>query len=93
MAIYQDLADRFGYDGRYNSVKRFVRRLCATEPPEQFDRLEFAPGEEVQVDYGQGHVLDLLRLPASGWPLTLPGCYTSCVGAIAAKIVEVVGVK
>jgi transposase len=53
MAIYQDLVDRFGYDGAYNSVKRFVRRLCAYEP-EQFDRLEFAPGEEVQVDYGEG---------------------------------------
>ena len=53
MSIYQDLVDRFGYDGAYNSVKRFVRRLCAREP-EQFDRLEFAPGEEVQVDYGEG---------------------------------------
>ena len=51
--IYQDLVDRFGYDGRYNSVKRFVRRLCAAKP-EQFDRLEFAPGEEVKVDYGEG---------------------------------------
>lgn len=53
MAIYQDLVDRFGFDGAYNSVKRFVRRLCEVKP-EQFDRLEFAPGEEVQVDYGEG---------------------------------------
>ena len=52
-AIYQDLVDQFGYGGRYNSVKRFVRRLCLRDP-EQFDRLEFAPGEEVQVDYGEG---------------------------------------
>ena len=61
MAIYQDLVDRFGYDGAYNSVKRFVRRLCASEP-EQFDRLEFAPGEEVQVDYGEGA---LTRVPGT----------------------------
>ena len=53
MAIYQDLVDRFGFEGRYNSVKRFCRAL-RTQAPEQFDRLEFLPGEEAQVDYGEG---------------------------------------
>jgi len=52
-AIYQDLVDSFGFDGRYNSVKRFCRAL-RTQAPEQFDRLEFVPGEEAQVDYGEG---------------------------------------
>ncbi len=52
-AIYQDLVDRHGYEGTYNSVKRFVAQLRRKEP-EQFDRLSFAPGEEMQVDYGQG---------------------------------------
>jgi len=52
-AIYQDLVDQFGFTHRYNSVKRFVRSL-KREEPEQFDRLEFLPGEEAQVDYGQG---------------------------------------
>ena len=52
-AIYQDLVDRFGFAGAYNSVKRFVRRLSEREP-EQFDRLEFSAGEEAQVDYGEG---------------------------------------
>ena len=52
-AIYQDLVDRFGFSARYNSVKRFVRSLRRVEP-EQFDRLEFVPGEEAQVDYGEG---------------------------------------
>jgi hypothetical protein len=47
------LVDRFGFASRYNSVKRFCRGL-RTEAPEQFDRLEFLPGEEVQVDYGEG---------------------------------------
>jgi hypothetical protein len=50
-AIYQDLVDRFGFAAGYNSVKRFAGTVVAKEP-EQFDRLEFAPGEEVQVDYG-----------------------------------------
>ncbi|SHN45024.1 Transposase [Duganella sacchari] len=52
-AIYQDLVDRFGFAAGYNSVKRFAGAVVAKEP-EQFDRLEFAPGEEVQVDYGEG---------------------------------------
>lgn len=53
MAIYQDLVDQHGFTGAYNSVKRFAGGLCKHEP-EQFDRLEFAPGEEAQVDYGEG---------------------------------------
>jgi len=53
MAIYQDLVDTHGFTGAYNSVKRFAGGLCKHEP-EQFDRLEFAPGEEAQVDYGEG---------------------------------------
>jgi transposase len=52
-AIYQELVDRFGFTARYNSVKRFCRALRRREP-EQFDRLEFLPGEEAQVDYGEG---------------------------------------
>jgi transposase len=53
MAIYQDLVDKHGFGAAYNSVKRFAAGLCAREP-QQFDRLEFAPGEEAQVDYGEG---------------------------------------
>lgn len=52
-AIYQDLVDQHGFGGAYNSVKRFVNRLRHKQP-EQFDRLEFLPGEEMQVDYGEG---------------------------------------
>ncbi len=48
-AIYQDLTDNHGFTGAYNSVKRFVGQLRHREP-EQFDRLEFLPGEEMQVD-------------------------------------------
>ena len=52
-AIFQDLVDAHGYSGAYNSVKRFVRAL-RKKTPEQFDRLSFLPGEEMQVDYGEG---------------------------------------
>ncbi|MCU0932433.1 MAG: IS21 family transposase [Serpentinimonas sp.] len=52
-AIFQDLVDQHGFAGQYNSVKRFVAKLRHKEP-EQFDRLSFLPGEEMQVDYGEG---------------------------------------
>jgi len=62
MAIYQELVDAHGFTARYNSVKRFCRTLRRREP-EQFDRLEFLPGEEAQVDYGEGAPT---RHPTSG---------------------------
>jgi len=52
-AIYQDLVDSHSFTGAYNSVKRFAAKLRHKEP-EQFDRLSFLPGEEMQVDYGEG---------------------------------------
>ncbi len=52
-AIYQDLVEQVSFTHKYNSVKRFVRGLKRKDP-EQYDRLEFLPGEEAQVDYGQG---------------------------------------
>ena len=61
MAIYQDLVDRHGFTGAYNSVKRFAGGLRERQL-EQFDRLEFAPGEEAQVDYGEGA---LTRVPGT----------------------------
>lgn len=53
ISIYQDLVERFGFTHRYNSVKRFVRTLKVREP-ERFDVLESLPGEEAQVDFGEG---------------------------------------
>ena len=51
--IYQDLVAEHGFDGSYESVKRYVRKLSeAYELP--FRRIELAPGKEVQVDYGTG---------------------------------------
>jgi transposase len=53
VSIYQDLVEGYGFSHRYNSVKRFVAHLRRREP-ERFDVLEYLPGEEAQVDYGQG---------------------------------------
>jgi hypothetical protein len=54
MAIWQDLVDDHGFTGRYNSVKRFVRKQRGVASPEARVVIETAPGEEAQVDYGEG---------------------------------------
>ena len=53
VSVYQDLVERFAFEHKYNSVKRFCRALRRKNPT-QYDRLEFPPGEEAQVDYGLG---------------------------------------
>ena len=51
--IWQDLASERGFAGSYSSVKRFVRKLGKVSPL-PFRRMECAPGEEAQVDFGRG---------------------------------------
>ncbi|HEY5912158.1 MAG TPA: IS21 family transposase [Verrucomicrobiae bacterium] len=50
--IYQDLVTERQFAGSYYAVRRFVlRRVGAQELP--FRRMECAPGQELQVDFGQ----------------------------------------
>jgi transposase len=51
--IWQDLAADHNFTAGYDSVKRFVRGL-GIEPAAPFRRLESAPGEQAQVDFGSG---------------------------------------
>jgi transposase len=51
--IFQDLVSEHGFAGKYPSVRRFVHRLQQSQPL-PFRRLECAPGEEAQVDFGTG---------------------------------------
>jgi len=51
--IHQELVGDHGFAGGYQSVKRFVRRL-EKEAPVPYRRMEFAPGEQLQVDFGTG---------------------------------------
>ena len=51
--IYQDLVSEHKFAGGYDSVKRFVRQLQQANPL-PFRRLESEPGQEAQVDFGQG---------------------------------------
>lgn len=56
--IFQDLVTDHAFTGSYYSVRRFVARLDATPAP-PFRRVECAPGEEAQVDFGSGAVIVL----------------------------------
>jgi transposase len=54
IAIWQSLADDYGYAGSYSSVRRFVQKLRGASQPEARAVIVTAPGEEGQVDYGTG---------------------------------------
>jgi len=64
MAIWQDLVDQCGFTGGYQSVRRFVRKLEGiSSSPDACAIIETAPGEEAQVDYGEG---PMVRDPQTG---------------------------
>jgi transposase len=63
MGIWQDLVDQSGFTGGYQSVKRYVRQLRGGASPEPRAVIVTAPGEEAQVDYGDG---PMVRDPVSG---------------------------
>ena len=63
MAIYQDLVDDHGFRHRYASVKRYVRALRGAAAPVAHPVIQTLPGEEGQVDYGEG---PLVRDPVTG---------------------------
>ena len=63
MAIWQDLVDQHGFAARYASVRRFVRGLRAATAAPVHPVIRTAPGEEAQVDYGDG---GMVRHPETG---------------------------
>src|SRR5438874_8475665 len=63
MAIWQDLVDGQGFPAGYASVMRFVRQLRGAAAPEAHAVIQTPPGEEGQVDYGDG---PMVRHPVTG---------------------------
>jgi transposase len=63
MAIWQDLVSDYGFQARYSSVRRYVARLRGSQAPEERAVIETPPGEEAQVDYGEG---PMVRHPETG---------------------------
>ena len=62
-AIWQELVDDHGFTAGYQSVKRFVRKLYGSIPRPACAVIETPPGEESQVDYGDG---PMVRDPNTG---------------------------
>ncbi len=52
--IYQDLVSECQFQGNYHSVRRYVRRRHGSQAELPYRRMECGPGEEMQVDFGQG---------------------------------------
>lgn len=63
MGVYQDLVDDHGFEAKYASVRRFVRRLMKRGRRDHHPILSALPGEEAQVDYGEG---PMVRHPKTG---------------------------
>jgi hypothetical protein len=87
-AIWQDLVDQHGFGGSYESVKRFVRKLRGSAVRLAHPTIVTEPGEEAQVDWGEG---PLVRDPLTGksrrtrlFAMTL-GCSRKSVWLLAWK--------
>ncbi|MBS0365919.1 MAG: IS21 family transposase [Proteobacteria bacterium] len=78
VVIHGALQREHGYSGSYSSVYRFLRALGRSRLPEATVRLDFAPAEAAQVDFGAG---PLLLDPASGrarrtWCFVMTLCFS-----------------
>lgn len=77
VAIHQRLVRHHGYQGSYSSVRRFVRRL-RPRCREVVVRIETAPGQQAQVDFGGA---GKMRDPATGrlrqaWCFVMTLCWS-----------------
>ena len=55
--MYERLRDEYGFTGHYGTVQRYVKE-AAHRQKEVFMPLEFAPGEEAQVDWHEGWLFE-----------------------------------
>lgn len=49
--IFQDLQNEYGYEGSYDSIRKYVAKI-KENPPKAYMVLTSLPGEEAQVDFG-----------------------------------------
>jgi transposase len=78
VAIHAALCREHGYRGSYSAVRRMLGALAAARPPAATVRLQFAPGEAAQVDFGAG---PKLFDPARGevrrtWAFVMTLCFS-----------------
>ena len=76
-AIHAALQRQYGYQGSYSSVGRMMRSLKGEQAPQTTVRLDFAPGEAAQVDFGAGPMLEHPDgAPRRTWAFVMTLCHS-----------------
>ena len=66
-----------GFSGSYSAVVRMLGQLRAEQPKDVTVRLDFAPGDAAQVDFGAGPILDHPDgKPRRTWAFVMTLCYS-----------------
>jgi hypothetical protein len=90
VAIWQDLVDDHGFPARYASIRHFVAALRRSAPADARVVITTAPGEEGQVDHGEGPMVrdrGIRQVPTHA-ALCPDARVLSEVGAIAGVAIE-----
>lgn len=72
--IHQDLVRDYGFEGSYQTVRRYVEKVRPRPPAEPEERFETAPGFQAQVDWSHEAPLrapDGIELPLYGFHMVL----------------------
>ena len=77
VVIHAVLKREHGYTGSYSAVRRMLATLKRETPPEATVRLDFAPGEAAQVDFGAGPMLaDAAGIVRRTWAFVMTLCFS-----------------
>jgi len=75
--ILAALKREHGYTGSYSAVRRLLATLKRETPPKATVRLDFAPGEAAQVDFGAGPMLaDAAGIVRRTWAFVMTLCFS-----------------
>lgn len=76
--IHAALCRNHGYTGSYSAVRRFVQAHTASQPLATTMRLDFAPGDAVQVDFGSGPIIPHARTGEAlkSWIFVMTLCWS-----------------
>jgi len=77
VVIHTALKREHGYTGSYSAVRRMLATVKREVPPEATVRLDFAPGEAAQVDFGAGPFLpDAAGQVRRTWAFVMTQCFS-----------------
>ena len=77
VVIHAVLKREHGYTGSYSAVRRMLATLKRETLPEATVRLDFAPGEAAQVDFGAGPMLaDATGIVRRTWAFVMTLCFS-----------------